>query len=132
MKGIHILLLQGVLQFYYIGMRMQKVVDLITERLKKRHPFILIDLLGEKEDENIGKLLGRAEKTERRIGVCGNPCGGTARRAVYDRKGYAGFSCVCHAIEKRCNKQKSFDRGNFRIITEKKEEFCNERINGAD
>ncbi len=24
MKGIHILLLQGVLQFYYIGMRMQK------------------------------------------------------------------------------------------------------------
>ncbi len=74
------------MQFYYIGMRMQKVVDLITERLKKRHPFILIDLLAKKEDENIGKLFRAAEKTERkRIGVCGNPCGGTARRAV-DRK----------------------------------------------
>ena len=88
--------------------------------------------MAKKEDENIGKLLRAGRKTERRIGACGNPCGGTARRAVYDRKGYAGFSCVCHAIEKRRNKQKSFDRGNFRIITEKKEEFCNERINGAD
>ena len=42
-------------------------MDLITERLKKRHPFILIDLLDEKEDENIGKLLGRAEKRKEEL-----------------------------------------------------------------
>ena len=105
-----------------------KVVDLITERLKKATSVYPNRSFGEKEDENIGKLLGRAEKRKEEL----ERAGIHAEVLHEDRKGYAGFSCVCHAIEKRRNKQKSFDRGNFRIITEKKEEFCNERINGAD
>ena len=56
MKGIHILLLQGILRFYYIGMRNAKVVDLITERLKKATSVYPNRSFGEKEDENIGKL----------------------------------------------------------------------------
>ena len=44
-----------------------KVVDLITERLKKATSVYPNRSFGEKEDENIGKLLGRAEKRKEEL-----------------------------------------------------------------